>query len=695
MTNLSPSSSIPHSHPHPIDLPESDETGDHPLPHATAAVLSHPCDSQSTGVDEANNIRHTQNLLKLKGFLIRGRLQAQVNNGKKDKTACVRENLQFLQDAVPALLRARRFDQSQLLDAVKRTINADVYQTPAAIEGGVERSSDGRLVSKHRVIQAVLDFVETKFPGQLASLPLSEKTHLSLPLEPDILAKARQFENGCRVRQISVIDQDEPLLVDIDLSAYSARQAIKQGTLAFTPDAALSLNAAESATAQGSDHTAANHSRPLSADPHPFAFLQQVKYTVSSNDPALAALVERALNEHDAATLELRGRLGAHALQRVFTQSHFDWKLGAAMLLSVAGSGGIAYALDMQATARMIDELAKKWGHDDVRTRFVAALAESLVPTPAEIFDSSIVKRIIEKLRGNGLLPESWQDFKDDFKDALIAGLISAVGSLPSNLLQVSKHIATLPFNLLTNSVATATAAAMAPLEVAHAEDELAAGVLAQRHAHFFAAPALQLDDDQTQPEALKTLVRDLHSELKGALEATPGINQTINSMGIGQVISLTAGFVPFNALARTGAVSEMVQKIAMIAVNQPTEVLSLATGILTGKHIGGIGSLMTTDTEKNNRIAALILQKAQQRVANKANQRADHSLEISEDELRAIEHPSLELTFKGGRLITQLMNDTVTLFSHTVAKLKGSEPEHSLTERVAAKVLAEARPSV
>ena len=695
MNNLSPSSSIHHSHPHPIDLSALDETGDHPLSQATAAILSHPCDSQASVVDEAENIRRTQNLLKLKGFLIRGTLQAQVNNGKKDKTACVRENLQFLQDAVPALLRARRFDQSQLLEAVKRTINADVYQTPAAIEGGVERSSDGRLVSKHRVIQAVLDFVETKFPGQLARLPISEKTHLSLPLEPDILAKARQFENGCRVRQISVIDEDEPLLVDIDLGAYSARQAIKQGTLAFTPDATLSLNAAESASAEGSDHSGANHSRPLSAEPHPFAFLQQVKYTVSSNDPALAALVERALNEHDAATLELRGRLGAHALQRVFTQSHFDWKLGAAMLLSVAGSGGIAYALDMQATARMIDELAKKWGHDDVRTRFVAALAESLVPTPAEIFDSSIVKRIIEKLRGNGLLPESWQDFKDDFKDALIAGLISAVGSLPSNLLQVSKHIATLPFNLLTNSVATATAAAMAPLEVAHAEDELAAGVLAQRHAQFFAAPTHQIDGDHTQPEALKTLVRDLHSELKGALEATPGINQTINSMGIGQVISLTAGFVPFNALARTGAVSEMVQKIAMIAVNQPTEVLSLATGILTGKHIGGIGALMTTDTEKNNRIAALILQKAQQRVANKANQRADQSLEISEDELRAIEHPSLELTFKGGRLITQLMNDTVTLFSNTVAKLKGSEPEHSLTERVAAKVLADAHPPV
>lgn len=658
---------------------------------ATAESLS-SLSRHSSELSEKQHIRHTHNLLKLKGFFIRGRAREQVQSGTKDPRSSVYDHFKFLQDAVPLLLRAKRLRRSELLEAFKQTLNAESYQIPAPIEGTVARSADGRIYSKHRVIQAVLNIVETKFPGQLSHLAPSEPIRLALPLEAEILTQAHQFEKGCRVSQIHLDDQQEPLDVDINLSAYTTRQAIKQGTHAFTPEATLAL------TEQTASIPASGHSttaQALNADPHPFAFLQQVQYKVDCDNTQLRMLVERALNSQDSATLELRGRLGAHALQRVFNHKHFDWKLGAAMLLSVAGSGGIAYALDMQATARMINQLGQQWGHDDVRTRFVAAFAESLVPTPAEIFDSSIVKRIIEKLRGNGLMPESWQEFKDDFKGALVAGLISAIGSLPSNLLQVSKHAATIPFNVITNSVATATAAAMAPLEVAQAKDELAAGVLAQRQNHFFATPPQAKPQDRPAAATLKATVRDLHTELQGALEATPGINQTINSMGIGQIISFTAGLAPFNALTHAGVISEMVQKIAMIAVNQPTEVLSLATGIFTANHVGGVGSLITTDTEKNNRIAELILRTAQQRLTNQIKGRGDHSLPISEDDLRAIEHPSLELTFKGGRLITKIMNDTVLLITDTVAKLRGHEPEPSLTERVAAHGLSQAQPPV
>ena len=695
MNNLLATPPGPHRQTSRISSGPSPNEQSHALFQSASAELPSSLSRHSTSPsDETQHIRHRHSLVKLKGLFIRGRAHEQVRSGTKDPKTCVRDHLKFLQDSVPLLVRARRLGQSQLLNAVKETLNAEIYQTPAPIEGMVKRTADGRVYCKHRVIQAVLDRVETKFQGQLSHLAPLEPTRLALPLEAEILAQAHQFEQGCRVRRIHLSDQEEPLAVDINLSAYTTRQAIKQGTHAFTPEATLPLTE-QSASIPTSCHSAT--AQALNADPHPFAFLQQVKYKIDCDHSALRMLVERALNSHDSSTLELRGRLGAHALQRVFNNKNFDWKLGAAMLLSVAGSGGIAYALDIQATARMIDQLGQQWGHDDVRTRFVAAFAESLVPTPAEIFDSSIVKRIIEKLRGNQLIPESWQEFKDDFKEALVAGLISAIGSLPSNLLQVSKHVATIPFNILTNSVATATAAAMAPIEIAHAEDELAAGVLAQRQNHFFATPpqSSQADRPASAAAALNATVRDLHAELQGALEATPGINQTINSMGIGQVISFTAGLAPFNALMHADVISEMVQKIAMIAVNQPTEVLSLATGILTGKHIGGVGSLITTDTEKNNRIAELILRTAQQRLTNQMEGRGDHSVQISEDALRAIEHPSLELTFKGGRLITKIMNDTVHLITHTVAKLRNQEPEPSLTERVAAYGLSQSRPPV
>ncbi|MBF9265456.1 hypothetical protein I4I83_13800, partial [Acidovorax cattleyae] len=154
-------------------------------------------------------------------------------------------------------------------------------------------------------------------------------------------------------------------------------------------------------------------------------------------------------------------------------------------------------------------------------------------------------------------------------------------------------------------------------------------------------------------------------------LEAAPGHGLAINSMGIGSVISLLTGFLPFDTMARAHVLPAVVQKIVTIMVNTPTEVLSLGVGILTGNHLGGIGGKLTTDAEKNRRIIELIAHKAVERLGQ-AQSGGTQGIEITEAELRAIEHPSLALTFPAGRTIVNTMNGVADMVSRCWGALRG-----------------------
>lgn len=417
-------------------------------------------------------------------------------------------------------------------------------------------------------------------------------------------------------------------------------------------------------------------------DLHPFEFLKGTAYEVETAHPELKRILEKALNDGDPATLELRARLGAHSINTALNQQSFDWKLLAAMGLSLGGSILIAYLLDVKAVTAMTDKVGKKLGKDSTATRFVEAFGSSTVPTPAEFFDSFFVKRIIERFRGNSLLPESMDDFKDDMKESAVAGLIAALGSIPSNLVQVTRKSAAIAGNVATNVLATATSAAMAPMQVAKAREEMIAAVIQQRTAGFFPEPKPAGAPLHGAIPA-QTLLKEVGDEIEGALNVTRGVADTIKSMGVGQVLSLAA-FAPVTALAHTHRISLMMQKVAMIAVNTPTEVLSLGTGLLTGEYLGGLGGMLTTDKEKNRRIAELIVSKTIERIQNAALGKGDATVEITEAELRAIEHPALELTFPAGKGIINLMNGTIDMFAELASKVRRTPREPGLAEKAA-----------
>jgi hypothetical protein len=274
------------------------------------------------------------------------------------------------------------------------------------------------------------------------------------------------------------------------------------------------------------------------------------------------------------------------------------------------------------------------------------------------------------------------EEVKDDVKDSAVSGLIAAIGSIPSNLVQVTRKGGAIAGNVATNVLATATSAAMAPMEVAKAREQMIAAVIQQRSAGFFPAPEASGASSSDVTPA-RALVKEVGHEIQGAFEVTRGVGDTINSMGIGQVLSLAA-FAPVTALARAHLISEMMQKVAMIAVNTPTEVLSLGTGILTGKYLGGLGGLLTTDQEKNRRIAELIVNKTIERLHNATAGNGDATVQISEAELRAIEHPPLELTFPVGNSIVNAMNGTIDFFAEIAAKARGTPREPGLAEKAA-----------
>lgn len=653
--------------------------------------------SSQAAVENATPPRRSAASLKLQGLLIRGASDQLVRENKQNKTDAARTNLSFLKLAIPHLVHARRTEQAAYAELAKQLLAVDDLKQPIAASGTITRNTGGLHSSKDPFVDAVLKFVDAKLPGELARLSVPEGTRLSLPLEAAVLLKAKEFEHGCKVRSIQVLDADEPISVNIDMKPYTARQAIKKGTRGFSDSARLNLDLtpllAQSAggsrgASQPTEGAQAAHAAP---EAHPFSFLQDVSYRVESDHQALKQLIERAFNDHEPAhlwpaTLELRGRLGAHAINTVFNQKRFDWQLAAAMGLSVVGSTAIAGLVDMLAVKKAIKKLSKTlgkgWGEKSTRMQFVAAAGESSASAFAEIFDSGVVKRVIEKMKGNSLLPESKEAFVDDMKDATLSGLIASLGSLPTNLVQISKKGAAIAGNVATNVLGTATSAAMAPLQVAHAKADLAAGLMQLRENGFLPTPDVSSEGANLR-EAAAALAKEVNSEIQGALEATPGISETINSMGIGQAISLAANFGVFIPLARAHIITQTMMKMGMVAANTPTEVLSLGTGILTSK-FGRLG--FTSDADKERLIAALILDKARQRIENVQRGEPDETVKITEDDLRKIEHPRIELTFTTGKQITALMNATVDLF----AKIGSREP--SLPERVA---LATARPTI
>jgi hypothetical protein len=601
-----------------------------------------------------------------------------------------RELLETLIKGVPGLLEQQQAAKTDYLQRAAALMSKGEYRLPAAFSGVVTRDAAGNVHCTDKAVGAILRFVQARYPEKFAALQLpADGCRLGLPLDDAIFAKTAAFEHGCKAYRLTMED-GEQVDADINLTAYSTRQAIRKSVQGFGGHARLNPptsrraadEAARSDEAIASPHAGVKSPGDLqlatlggnraSADTppdegiHPFKFLQEIHYAVESDHAPLKELVEDCLNEADSATLELRGRLGAQSINSVINRKVFTKEIGIAMFASLAVSGGLTYALDAVAWKSLVAAAASAYGETHPVTQFVDALTNSVTPLIAETVDSLIVKRLLGTFQGERLLPESVDEFLGDLKDSAVSGGIAAVGSIANNAAALNSSIGMLPVQALTNQVASSTSGAMVPREIANAHDEMAAGVTQRMNDGFFPVPAADNAVATNVPEAKAALRTQIKSDTKSTLEAAPGWGMAVNSMGIGSVLSFTAGFLPVDIPARLGLVNDSVQKIASIMVNTPTEILSLGTNILTANHLG-MGSWMTTDTEKNRQMISLIVDKAIQRIKSDDPSR---SIEITEEELRAIEHPKLALTQPAGRVIVDAMNNTTDFLANGWASM-------------------------
>ncbi|MCY0387417.1 hypothetical protein OVY01_09240 [Robbsia sp. Bb-Pol-6] len=572
---------------------------------------------------------------------------------KAERRTKAQENVRNLVDNIPRLVQAQRLEKAAYMDRTAALISTSAYQQPVAREGRVTRNAEGQLVCTDPTIEAVLRFVQAKYPAETRDVHVSPECSISFPLEAQILVKTALFEEGCKVKNLSLADGTNTE-VNINLTTYSLRQAIKKGPGGFAQSATL-----DSVLPQAADPSASE--APLLPE-HPFSFLKDIRYTVDSASSSLKALVERSLNDVDPVTLEFRGRLGAQAIHSVISQKRMSKELGIAVAASLAGSGAIAYAMDVWAWGSVVKVLAERFGPESSQAKCAEVILDSLTPLLAETLDSLVIKRLLGVFKNEPLLPESVEEFTDDLKGAALSGAIAAVGSVANNGVGSLKGWGWMPLNILTNQIAASTSGAMVPHEIAESHEQMTQGVIQQVKNGFFPQVELAGEAHATSREAGKALERQVKSDTTGALGVSRGDGLAINSMGIGSLLSLAA-FLPIDSATRARKLDDSVKKIVTIVVNTPTEVLSLATGIFTANHLK-MGRFMTTDAEKDRRMVELIASKAIARL----NHPERSSIEITEKELQAIEHPSLALTFPAGKTIVGVMNGVVELMSRAWA---------------------------
>nr|CAD2179595.1 unnamed protein product [Meloidogyne enterolobii] len=331
---------------------------------------------------------------------------------------------------------------------------------------------------------------------------------------------------------------------------------------------------------------------------------QQVK------DPILA--VFRYEGKDDLIHQEFRGRMGAQIIASVYNAKRLTKDIITAMFWSMGGAGLIAAILDLGVWFLVIKIVLHTKCH--LCAQIVGALLYSLTPLFAETFDSLVIKRLLVTFDGGEFWPDTLDKFNDNLKDAFVAGRIAAAGSIFNNILGMEKITERLGVRLLfpsvpSNQIATSTSGAMVPLEFHEWRDHQRAALYKLYDQGFLPKPDINTIVvewrekkrnriwhkvtfkhfiEKTSP-IITSEEKDLafREHIKSKIEASMDIQKTsamaLNSMGIGSLLSQIVLLVLFFPV-RKGIISEPVEKIFLIIVNTPTEILSFGAGIIASK---------------------------------------------------------------------------------------------------------------
>lgn len=404
-------------------------------------------------------------------------------------------------------------------------------------------------------VQSVLDLVSQLDPELVRDLEIPAGATIEIAWDEQLPEKMREFMK---------LAGGNPILAT-DL----LRDAIDRGAAAFTPQATMS-----------------DSSR------HPGDFLRQIgiRIVVTPNaalgdrmQAALTPAAQGADSPERAARLDkFRNDFGAMSLLSLANHKEFNsghlYGLGA----SIGGTGTLGATFDYGVWSRV------KAGMSEETRKVAGPLVDALTPLLADTFDSMVVKRLAEVLKGKNFFPDNLGDTVSDLKGAAFSGLVTAIGSIANNYVRElavaarqAGHselaVGLLVAKQFTNLLATWTAGAMVPLEVMHEHRALVDSKL-----HLMARGLIPTPDVAD--------VRKHVSELAmNTVRAARGPGTLVRSMATGGEIAATIGLV-LSLLEHNGYISSSLDQLITLLYSTPTEVISMTSAMAAEKWSGDGG---------------------------------------------------------------------------------------------------------
>ncbi|NIF41379.1 hypothetical protein F3J14_10850 [Burkholderia sp. Tr-862] len=359
------------------------------------------------------------------------------------------------------------------------------------------------------------------------------------------------------------------------------RDAIAKPLHAFTPDA-----------------------RVPGTNQHPSEFMRNIGLRIHvTSDSALAARLQSVLtapaddSERSRRVTKFRHDFGAMSLLLLATNKDFNKELTYGLGASLVGTGAIGAAFEYGIWGSVKEAIGREPAARG------GPYLDSLTPLVAETFDSMVIKRLMEVMKGGRFLPPDLATALDDLKGAAYSGSIAALGSIPNNLVRQAaldardsgNHglaLALLAVKQGTNLLATWTSGAMVPLEIKEDHEKLVEAKMAMIAAGTIPPPVANDVRKHVQDEALNTL------------RAARGTGSSIRSMATGGEIAATLGAL-LSVLEHQRIIPSSVEQLITLMYSTPTEVISMLSTMLTERWAGSgtnhVDAWITTDHAKQS----------------------------------------------------------------------------------------------
>ncbi|MFA0924069.1 XopB/HopD1 family type III secretion system effector [Xanthomonas fragariae] len=479
-------------------------------------------------------------------------------------------------------------------------------QLPPVHVGSVHRK-DGRVISDHPVVQAMLSFVQADqaLPPQAASI---KGVKLEIRPRRDPEKALEEFKAAFTVEKAQLMpdaDSSERVSEEInaDIHIPLLLKAIERGAAAFGSGAMIEAPDGSQISAK--------------------AFLASCAPTITSNDDVLAEFVNQKLEKDD----DLKVRLGAEELLHAATKKHFQ-------LGGLAGSIGVSSILGSAwelGAAEVLKNAVFGKGFSPSKNALQLAGIDSVPPLLIETMDTMCVLAIVKGMKG-----EDWS-MRDLLPKAMKAGAISSVVSFPNNLLQYTgfkSRVGDFAANTATTEAAIFGAASGIPPELKESEEVMRAGLFQSMKDGVIAHPG----EGMGAKEAIEQMTRH-------ALDVAPGESTAVKSMGLASIV----GMIPLIASKKaTGLLSEKILRIFRSTVFNPIEAIALNALALGGRV--QVPGLFDSDNAKHARVVQTILARASQNMESGTR-------EITAEELHRTLAPRSELLRHVGSAIVRGMN--------------------------------------